>query len=110
MVGITLLLAAIGTQAKFRDFAQLVYPLMLLGAYRLLSDDLRQDRKTALFLSLLHLRRRADCPASPTPRPGKFLMAQIARLQQPAAIVGWFQVLLGLGVFAVLLGSWGGLM
>ncbi len=53
VVGITLLLAAIGTQAKFRDFAQLVYPLMLLGAYRLLSDDLRQDRKTALFLSLL---------------------------------------------------------
>jgi hypothetical protein len=53
VVGVTLLLAAIGTQANFRDFAQLVYPLMLLGAYRLLSDDLRQDRKTALFLSLL---------------------------------------------------------
>ena len=53
VVGVTLLLAAIGTQANFRDFAQLVYPLMLLGGYRLLSDDLRQDRKTALFLSLL---------------------------------------------------------
>ena len=26
---------------------------MLLGGYRLLTDDLHQDRKTALFLSLL---------------------------------------------------------
>jgi hypothetical protein len=53
VVGVTLLLAAIGSRPNFRDFAQLVYPLMLLGGYRLLSDDLRQDRKAALFLSLL---------------------------------------------------------
>ena len=38
---------------SFRDLAQLVYPLMLLGGYRLLTDDLHQDRKAALFLSLL---------------------------------------------------------
>jgi hypothetical protein len=53
VVGVTLLLAAIGSRPNYRDFAQLVYPLMVLGGYRLLSDDLRQDRKTALFLSLL---------------------------------------------------------
>ena len=53
VVGVTLLLAALGTRPNLRDFAQLVYPLMLLGGYRLLTDDLRQDRKTALFLSLL---------------------------------------------------------
>jgi len=53
VVGVTLLLAAISSRPNFRDFARLVYPLMLLGGYRLLSDDLRQDRKTALFLSLL---------------------------------------------------------
>jgi len=53
VVGVTLLLAAIGSRTNFRDFAQLVYPLMLLGGFRLLSDDLRQERKSALFLSLL---------------------------------------------------------
>jgi hypothetical protein len=53
VVAVALLLAAIGSRPNFRDFAQLVYPLMLLGGYRLLTDDLRQDRKSALFLSLL---------------------------------------------------------
>ena len=53
VVVIALLLAAIGSRPNSRDFAQLVYPLMLLGGYRLLTDDLRQDRKAALFLSLL---------------------------------------------------------
>ena len=53
VVGVTLLLAALGSRPNCRDFAQLVYPLMLLGGYRLLADELRQGRKTALFLSLL---------------------------------------------------------
>jgi hypothetical protein len=53
VVGITLLLAWGGSRLGFRDLAQLVYPLMLLGGYRLLTDDLHQDRKAALFLSLL---------------------------------------------------------
>ena len=52
VVGVTLLVAAVGSRPDFRDFAQLVFPLML-GGYRLLTDDLRQDRKAALFLSLL---------------------------------------------------------
>ena len=53
VVVVTLLVAAVGSRPDFRDFAQLVFPLMLLGGYRLLTDDLRQDRKAALFLSLL---------------------------------------------------------
>ena len=53
IVGVTLLLAYASSRFGFRDLAQLVYPLMILGGYRLLADDLHQDRKTALFLSLL---------------------------------------------------------
>jgi hypothetical protein len=53
VVGVTLLLATLGSRPYFQDLARLVYPLMLLGGYRLLTDDLRQDRKAALFLSLL---------------------------------------------------------
>jgi hypothetical protein len=53
VVAITLLLAAVGSRPDFRDFAHLVYPLMLLGGYRLLTDDLHQDRKAVLFVSLL---------------------------------------------------------
>ena len=47
------LLALAGSRPYFSDLAQLVYPLMLLGAYRLVADDMRQDRKAVLFLSLL---------------------------------------------------------
>jgi len=47
------LLALAGSRHNFSDLAQLVYPLMLLGAYRLVADDMHQDRKTVLFLSLL---------------------------------------------------------
>jgi hypothetical protein len=74
VVGVTLLLAALGSRPQFRDFAQLVYPLMLVGGYRLLTDDLHQDRKAVLFLSLLlygaalmalpRLRRTRTEPAS----------------------------------------------
>ena len=47
------LLALAGSRPYFSDLAQLVYPLMLLGAYRLVADDMHQDRKAVLFLSLL---------------------------------------------------------
>jgi hypothetical protein len=47
------LLALTGSRPDLRDLAQMVYPLMLLGAYRLIAHDMHQDRKTALFLSLL---------------------------------------------------------
>jgi hypothetical protein len=53
VLGVTLLLATVSSRPNFQDLARLVYPLMLLGGYRLLTDDLRQDRKAALFLSLL---------------------------------------------------------
>jgi hypothetical protein len=68
VTGAAVLLALAGSRPKFRDLAQMVYPLMLLGAYRLVADDLHQDRKAVLFLSLLlygaaliaipHLRRK----------------------------------------------------
>ena len=35
------------------EFARLIYPVMALGGYRMILVDLRQDRTTALFLSLL---------------------------------------------------------
>lgn len=53
VTGAALLLALIGSRSKFSHLAQLVYPLMLLGAYRLVAVDMHQDRKVALFLSLL---------------------------------------------------------
>ena len=48
-----LLLAFAGSRPELRHLSHLVYPLMLLGAYRLVAVDLHQDRKVALFLSLL---------------------------------------------------------
>ncbi len=48
-----LLLAWSGARWKNRDFTRLSYALMALGAYRLLTADLHQDRTVALFLSLL---------------------------------------------------------
>lgn len=47
------LLAFAGARTNLRDLAQMVYPLMLLGAYRLVAHDLHHDRKAALVLSLL---------------------------------------------------------
>ena len=35
------------------EFGRLVYPVMALGAYRMIGVDLRQDKTAALFLSLL---------------------------------------------------------
>ena len=48
-----LLLAWAGSRWDNLEFSRLIYPAMALGAYRLLTDDLHQDRKAALFLSLL---------------------------------------------------------
>ena len=48
-----LLLAWAGARWGKLELSRLIYPLMVVGAYRLLVDDLHQDRKAALFLSLL---------------------------------------------------------
>jgi hypothetical protein len=48
-----LLLAWAGARWENLELSRLIYPAMVLGAYRLLTDDLYQDRKAALFLSLL---------------------------------------------------------
>jgi len=42
-----------GSRWRIVELSRLVYPTLALGAYRLLAEDLRQDRKGALFLSLL---------------------------------------------------------
>ena len=45
-----------GSAARWKDrpeFGRLVYPVMALGAYRMIGVDLQQDRTAALFLSLL---------------------------------------------------------
>jgi hypothetical protein len=49
----SLLLAWAGCRWPSLELERLIYPVMLLGAYRLLMVDLHQDRKTALVLSLL---------------------------------------------------------
>jgi hypothetical protein len=48
-----LLLAWAGSRVTFSHLGHLVYPLMLIGAYRLIVLDLHQNHKVALFLSLL---------------------------------------------------------
>jgi hypothetical protein len=48
-----LLLAWAGSRWNRPELSRLIYPAMLLGAYRLVVEDLHQDRKAALFLSLL---------------------------------------------------------
>jgi hypothetical protein len=53
VTGAAMLLAFAGSRSNLSYLAQLVYPLMLLGAYRLVAVDMHQDRKVALFLSLL---------------------------------------------------------
>jgi hypothetical protein len=46
-------LAWAGSQWNRVEFSRLVYPVMALGAWRVIAIDLHQDRTTALFLSLL---------------------------------------------------------
>ena len=48
-----LLLAWAGGRWDRPEFGRLVYPVMALGAYRMVVVDLHQDRTAALFLSLL---------------------------------------------------------
>jgi hypothetical protein len=48
-----LVLAWAGWRPGRPEFSQLVYPVMALGAYRMIAVDLRGDRTAALFLSLL---------------------------------------------------------
>ena len=46
-------LAWAGAHWKRIEFSRLVYPVMALGAWRVIGIDIHQDRTTALFLSLL---------------------------------------------------------
>jgi hypothetical protein len=48
-----LLSAFAGSRWRRPEISRLIYPLMLLGAYRLVAQDLRHDVKPALILSLL---------------------------------------------------------
>ena len=48
-----LLLAWLGARRNNWELGRLAYPMMALGAYRLLAEDMHQERKAALFLSLL---------------------------------------------------------
>jgi hypothetical protein len=49
----SLLLAWSGSRWNRPELSRLIYPVMLVGGYRLLAEDLHQDRKVALFFSLL---------------------------------------------------------
>ncbi|MBZ5582531.1 MAG: hypothetical protein LAQ30_10080, partial [Acidobacteriia bacterium] len=53
LAGASLLLAWAGARWNNLEFSRLIYPVMALGAYRLLMEDMHQERKAALFLSLL---------------------------------------------------------
>ena len=53
LVAASLLLAWSGARWNRPELSRLIYPVMLLGGYRLLAEDMHQDRKAALFLSLL---------------------------------------------------------
>ena len=53
LAGGSLLLAWAGPHWKRSELARLVYPAMLLGGYRLLTQDLHQEATGALFLSLV---------------------------------------------------------
>jgi hypothetical protein len=48
-----LLLAWVGARRNNWELGHLAYPMMALGAYRLLAEDMHQERKASLFLSLL---------------------------------------------------------
>ena len=48
-----LALAWCGARWNRPEMSRLIYPFLLLGAYRLAAEDLHEDRKAALFLSLL---------------------------------------------------------
>lgn len=53
LAGGALALAWAGARWQRVELGRLMYPLMLLAAYRLISDDIHQDRKAAAVISLL---------------------------------------------------------
>ena len=53
LAGLALLLAWAAPRWRRAELGRLIYPAMMLGGYRLLTEDLHQDRKVALFLSLV---------------------------------------------------------
>ncbi len=53
LAGLSLLLAWTGARWSRAELTRLIYPAMILGAYRLTMVDFAQDHKPALFLSLL---------------------------------------------------------
>lgn len=53
LAGLALLLAWTGARWNRAELSRLMYPAMILGAYRLVMVDMGQDHKPALFLSLL---------------------------------------------------------
>ena len=53
MAGSALLLAWVGSRWDYLELLRLIYPAMAIGAYRLVMEDLHQERKAALLLSLL---------------------------------------------------------
>jgi hypothetical protein len=53
LAGLALVLAWAGARWSLAELSRLMYPAMILGAYRLAMVDLGQDHKPALFLSLL---------------------------------------------------------
>jgi hypothetical protein len=53
LAGLALVLAWTGARWNRTELSRLVYPAMILGAYRLAMVDFPQDHKPALFLSLL---------------------------------------------------------
>jgi hypothetical protein len=53
LAGLALVLAWAGARWSRAELSHLMYPAMILGAYRLAMVDLGQDHKPALFLSLL---------------------------------------------------------
>ena len=53
LVAASLLLAWSGSRWNRPELSRLIYPVMLLAGYRLIAADLHQDRKEALFFSLL---------------------------------------------------------
>jgi hypothetical protein len=53
LAGLSLVLAWTGARWSRVELSRLIYPAMILGAYRLTMVDLAQDHKPALFLSLL---------------------------------------------------------
>jgi len=53
LVSASLLLAWCGSRWHRPELSHLTYPVMLLGGFRLLAEDLHQEQKAALFFSLL---------------------------------------------------------